>query len=451
MADQIAFINLRPAWARLPLVLLAAGALYASWYCVLWGVGNTMAETAPVSFANDPAASLESAESAVRLSPHDPATHLMLARLSQLSFEPEGVERALKEYEEAARLAPNDYLVWLEAGRARAALGDGEGGIAALRRSVALAPNYAQPRWHLGNALLREAMRHNASPEEAFAELRRAADADSTLRPQVFNLAWQVYNQDMARVIDVVGKTPEARAQLVGVLTGRGRLDDALAVWESLSDEERRARLETGLGLARELHGHGRYHLAIKTLREVGAAPTDLAVGKVLNGGFEGDIGAPGGQLFQWEVRQAPGAQIAIDARAAAAGRRSLRIVFSASGQLEFAGVSEVVPVEPSARYRLTYSLKTDELRSVATLLVAVNDAGPPEALLPAVTAYAPAPTGTTAWQQSSVEFSTGPKTEGVVIRIVRAPCAEGACPIYGKIWYDDFNLERVGGGPAAR
>jgi hypothetical protein len=30
-------------------------------------------------------------------------------------------------------------------------------------------------------------------------------------------------------------------------------------------------------------------------------------------------------------------------------------------------------------------------------------------------------------------------------------PCGEGACPIYGKIWYDDFHLERTAGRANAR
>jgi tetratricopeptide (TPR) repeat protein len=446
MADQIAFINLRPVWARAPLALAAAAALYASWYCVAWGVGSTMAETAPASYASDPAAARESAEAAARLSPNDPETHLMVARLSQLSFEPDGVERALREYETAAALAPNDYLVWLEAGRARAALGDAAGGIGALRRSVALAPNYAQPRWYLGNALLR-----TGQTEEAFAELRRAADSDPALRPQVFNLAWQVYSPDMARVIDVVGKTPEARAQLVKVLAGRGRFDDALAVWGSLADAERREHQETGFDLARTLYGRGQFHLALRTLREAGAVPEDLTAEKVWNGGFEYDIGQSGKQPFQWDVTQPPGAQIAIDARTAASGRRSLRIIFNSSGQLDFNAVSQAVAVQPSTRYRLTYSQKTEDLRSVATLFVAVSDAGPPEAGIPSAGPYVNAPTGTTEWKQNAVEFNTGPNTQAVVVRVVRTGCPEGACPIYGKIWYDDFNLERVGGRPAAR
>src|SRR5688572_2945874 len=188
MSDQIVLINVRPVWARAPLAVLAVLALWAAWHGVRWGLGNTMAETAPASYASDPTAAFESAEAATRLAPRDPLSHLMLARLHQISFDPAGVPVALREYEQAAALAPNDYLVWTEAGRARGALGDPEGGVETLRRAVALAPNYAQPRWHLGNALMRA-----GRMEEAFAELRRAADADPTLRPQVFNLAWQVY------------------------------------------------------------------------------------------------------------------------------------------------------------------------------------------------------------------------------------------------------------------
>ncbi|HEX8559461.1 MAG TPA: tetratricopeptide repeat protein [Pyrinomonadaceae bacterium] len=442
MAEQVALINVRAVWARAPLALLAAAALWASWQGVRWGVGNTMAETAPASYANDPTASFESAEAAVRLAPRDPLSHLMLARLHQISFDPAGVPVALREYEAAAALAPNDYLVWTEVGRARAALGDPEGGARALRRAVELAPNYAQPRWHLGNALLR-AGRY----EEAFAELRRAADADPSLRPQVFNLAWQVYGPDMARVIDTVGKTPQARAQLVGVLAALSRFDDALAVWASLSAEERRENVGAGDALARALYAKGQHRRALRALVESGAE--GLAEGKVSNGGFESDIGEPGRQLFQWDVAQTPGAQVAVDARGAREGRRALRVAFNASGQVEFRNVSQVVVVEPGARYRLSYAFKTDGLKTAAPPLVFVADAAAPDAPLASSTA---APNGTSDWQQVAFEFNAGPRTEAVLVRVVRAGCPDDVCPIYGKIWYDDFNLERAGGGrPGAR
>ena len=441
MAEQLALISVRPVWARLPLAALALLALYGAWQGVRWGIGNTMADTAPASFASDPAAAFESAEAAVRLAPRDPLGHLMLARFHQISFDPAGVPVALREYETAAALAPNDYLIWMEAGRARAGLGDMAGGVASLRRAVELAPNYAQPRWHLGNALLR-----SGDTDEAFAELRRAADADPSLRPQVFNLAWQVYGPDMARVINEVGRTPQARAQLVRVLAGRGSLDDSLAVWASLGERERREHAEAGDALARALYAKGMYRRARQVLSESGAE--GLAEGQVWNGGFESDLLPPGKHLFRWEVVQAAGAQIAVDARASSGGRRSLRVAFSQSGQADFRNVSQAVAVEPSARYRLTYFIKTEELRSVASISAAVSDAAAPDAPL---ASSPPAPTGTHDWQQVSVEFATGPKTEAVLIRLTRAACPDVVCPIYGKIWYDDFNLERAGGRTAAR
>src|SRR5437763_15443567 len=185
MTDQVALISVRPVWARVPLALLAALALAASWYGVRWGIGDTMAETAPLSYANDPTAAFESAEAAVRLAPRDPVTHLTLARLHRVTFDPAEFPLALQEYDEAAALAPNNYLIWTEVGRARADAGDLEGGVAALSRAVELAPACAEQRWPLGNALLRAGLDH-----QPFAELRRPAARDSEkYRPQVLNIA----------------------------------------------------------------------------------------------------------------------------------------------------------------------------------------------------------------------------------------------------------------------
>jgi Flp pilus assembly protein TadD len=443
MSEQVTFINVRPVWRRVPLAALAALALACAWYGVRWGVGDTMAESAPLSYATDPAQAFETAESGARLAPGDPLAYLTLARLHYANFQPEELPEALRQYEKAAALAPNDYLIWMELGRARAATGDTPGGIAALGRAVELAPNYAQPRWHLGNALLRA-----GRDDEAFAELRRAADADASLRPQVYNLAWQVYAQDMPRVIDAVGKTPDARAQLVGVLVGRGRFDDAVAVWSSLSAAEQRGQGAAGEGLARTLYERGQFRRALQVLGAAGEAAQAAAAEKISDGGFEADIGQQGRQLFGWQVTPVAGAQVALDTRTAHGGKRSLRLQFNVSGLIDFHNVSQVVAVEPSTHYRLTYFVRTEELRSATTLVTTVSDAAD---VATALATSAPVPKETNDWQQMTVEFTTAPKTEAVVVRLVRVGCPEASCPIYGKIWYDDFDLERSGGRAAAR
>lgn len=433
MSDQVALINLRPVWARLPLALLALAALAASWYGMRWMIGDTMAEAAPLSFQNDQLAAFETAEHAARLAPNDPLAYLTLARLHRYSFDPELLPRALKEYEHAAALAPNDFQIWTELGRARATAGDMEGGVAALRRAVALAPNYAEQRWHLGNVLLRAGRN-----EEAFEELRRAGDADpDKYRPQVFNLAWQLYGPDMKRVLDVVGKTPEARGHLVGVLVGRGRLEDALNVWASLGPDVRHAQMAAGEKLAQSLYGQGQFKRAVQVLAEAGWE--ELSAEKIANGGFESDVGRAG-QLFRWQVTPLAGARIAVDARVARSGTRSLLVLFDSQGQVDFRNVWQAVAVEPATRYRLTYFTRTDSLNTAATLVTLVSNAANENEVLASSTAV---PTGTNDWQQVTVEFTT-PKTEAVVVRLARAACPAGGCPAYGKIWYDDFDLQRA-------
>jgi tetratricopeptide (TPR) repeat protein len=441
MSEQIALINVRPVWARLPLVVLALAALAASWYGMRWMIGDTMAEAAPLSYQNDPLAAFETAEAAARLAPHDPLAYLTLARLHRYSFDPELLPRALSEYEQAAALAPNDYMIWTELGRARATAGDIDGGVKALRRAVALAPSYAEQRWHLGNVLLRA-----GRTEEAFDELRRAGDADpDKYRPQVFNLAWQLYGPNMSRVLDAVGKTPEARGHLVGVLVGRNRLEDALNVWNSLGPDVRRAQAASGERLAQSLYGLGQYKRALQILAEAGSQ--ELSVEKVSAGGFESDIGRAG-QLFRWQVTPTAGARIVLDARVAHSGSRSLLVVFDSASHVEFRNVWQAVAVEPSTRYRLTYFVRTDSLNTAASLATLVtNAANESEALA----ASQPVPAGTNDWQQVALEFTTGPKTEGVVVRLVRAECPAGGCPAYGKIWYDDFDLQRAAGRAPAR
>jgi tetratricopeptide (TPR) repeat protein len=433
MSEQVIRINVGAAWRRMLLVLPAALALLLAWQGLRWAAGSTLAD-----YAQEPG----TAEAAARLAPSDPYAHLRVARLRRVSFLPEEMPKALEAYERAAALSPHNYLVWMELGRARGAAGDVEGGLSALRRAVELAPNYAQPRWFLGNALLRA-----GRGEEAFAELRLAGEADPTLRPQVFNLAWQLYGGEMARVVESVGRAPQARAQLVGMLVGRGLMDEAQKVWADLAPEDRRRERVVGAQLANALAQRKQYRRAAQVLGETGA--TVPAADQLLDGGFESDISPAGKELFGWQVwpaAQSAGAQVAVDARRGRSGARSLRVSFNASGQIE-PNVSQLVAVEPGARYRLSFYVRTEELKSAASLQVLAA-----EAASGAVLARSnPAAMGSVEWRQETIEFTAGASTDGIVLRLSREACPEGVCPIYGKIWYDDFSLERVAGRPVAR
>jgi tetratricopeptide (TPR) repeat protein len=330
----------------------------------------------------------------------------------------------------------------MELGRVREQVGDVDGGERALRRSVEFAPHYAMPRWYLGNLLLRAGRQ-----DEAFAELRRASEADPTLRPQIFATLWSLFGGDVERVSAAVGDSAAGRAQLVEYLVRLKRMDEALRLWSSLGERERREQRATGEMLRGGLLEAGRIRGAVEVHRTVapeGAA--EVSVGNVINGGFESEVGASNKHPFIWDVRPVAQTQMGLDVREPHGGSRSLRITFDAPTALAFANVSQLVPVESRARYRLEYFVRTENLKTATSLVVQVLDNG--DAARPLATSP-PVADGTNGWQRVALEFTATPQTEAVLLRIVRPSCTEEACPIFGKVWYDDFNLPRIGGDAA--
>jgi hypothetical protein len=430
MPDQIKLIDVQARWRRMPLLVPVALILIGVWFGVRWSFGNTIAEFAP---------SLEAAQVAARLAPDDPQTHFSLAVLRRRSLLPEELPEALRQYEEAARLSPHDYRLWMELGRVREQTGDRTGGEQALRRAVELAPFYSLPRWHLGNLLLRA-----ERTDEAFAELRRAADADPALRMQVFNVAWRVYHADVPTVAAAVGNSPATRAELAAYLLGQKRLDDARRIWSSLNRAEQREQRPAGEALLRALVEARRFHAALEVQREI--APEDAAgieIGRLLNGGFEEEVDAPGKSLWGWQIALVAQMQVGLDARLRRGGARSLRLVFNAYSMPSITNVSQLIAVAPGARYRLRYSVRTEDLKSLSTPVIEIIDVGAEAGRVPATAE--PLANGTSDWQAVTLEFNVAAQTEAITVRLNRAPCPAQVCPLFGKVWYDDFDLQRVG------
>jgi len=435
MKEQTITVELRAVWARVLLLVPLALVVVGVWYGMCWCIGNTMAEWLP---------DIGAAEAAARLAPDDPQSHFTIARLRERSFLPEELPEAARQYEEAARLSPNDYRLFMELGRVRGLTGDVRGGEQALRRAAELAPGYPEPRWYLGHLLLRQ-----GRIEEAFAELRRAGDASpDKFRPQVLELSWRFYDADIPSVLRAVGNSADARGQLMEYLLNRKQLDDARKLWEGFNAEERRALRATGDKLMLRFLEAKRFHdmLAIHTeLASLNGTPSNAARERLTNGGFESAVGAAGTSPFEWQVVPLAGVQLGLDERVRQEGSRSLRLAFNSAETLTFKNISQLVAVEPQTRYRLEYYVRTEELKGVATLVVDVVDAAQPER---ALVTSPPLSVGTTAdWQPIALDFATGAQTQAVTLRVLSVPCASATCPIFGKVWYDNFNLQRLGGG----
>ena len=100
--------------------------------------------------------------------------------------------------------------------------------------------------------------------------------------------------------------------------------------------------------------------------------------------------------------------------------------------------------VEPNIQYRLEYYVRVENLKSAGTPLLQILDGADGTTVL---AASQPLPNGTRDWQVETIEFKSPPQSDAVIVRVSRTSCGgDPVCPIFGLVWYDDFNLQRLGG-----
>jgi tetratricopeptide (TPR) repeat protein len=325
----------------------------------------------------------------------------------------------------------------MDFGTALEQAGDSERAEKALRRSVELAPAYASPRWYLGNLLLRR-----ERYPEAFAELRRASEADATFQPQLFNAAWSIYSDDIQALTVAVGSTAPTRAGFAQYLIGFQRFDDGIRLWKSLNENERRANREAGEAIVKSLVASQQYHQAADVSNDLAPVAVRSGEGKFIDGGFESGLGYHEGSFFGWKVTSTSQAQIGIDPAQGYQSGRSLRLLFQVRSRLDTVEVSQLIPITPDTEYELEYAVKTQKLESADLLSVGIFD----EVEGKLLSKSEETPGGTSDWKVTKLSFKTGPKTQAIRMRLLRNPCTpEGSCPIYGTVWYDNFNLQRRG------
>lgn len=399
------------------------------WFAVRWQLGNMLADlTAP----NEPNAK-EIAAFAINLSPGDPLANWLLAGTRKNIFTPEVVAATAKSYETVVRLAPYDYRWWVELGRAREQAEEVQTAEEAYRRAVEIAPNYTYPRWQIGNFYLRQ----NRS-EEAFNELKKVASTNSVYREQVFSIGYDYFDKDTVQLEAMVGDSPSVRASLAKFYASRQRAEDSLRVWNTLSNEDKTANVAISRVIAEAFYEKRIFKQAQEFIRELGIEP-EARFEAVQNSSFENSFGNLKETYFGWKVIPTDKIEVKFDPTQKHEGRRGLRISFSGYSEPTLFNIYQYVTVEPSAKYRVTFWLRTENLKSGGTPAIEIFNAVDDKNI---ITSEA-FPAGTTDWQQVKLDFTVPANTEAIGIRTIRAFCGTD-CPIIGTLWYDDFNLQRL-------
>lgn len=414
------------------MIAVTLAALTAAWRAAYWYLGSEVALAAP-QMSED---ALSSAETAVRLSPSDPLAHWGLGTLEQRDVSSDALPKAIAEFQKAVSLSPRDFRLWVDLGRALEYAGDMDGSEKALRRATELAPFYSWPRWHMGNFLVRR-----GRYDEGFKELRLAAEADTSKRGPIFDLAWMIYGGDVKAIKGALGDTPTMQGEFVSYLLGRGRLDEALQLWAGLNSEGKKENGDVGKVLASSLVTAKRFRDALALSRDLNGGATPAEIGRISNGSFEMPVSQNAGGYFDWRVVSNQQAQAVLDSNNPHDGQLSLRINFNAQSTLDL-NITQLVAVKPGSSYRLLFYVRANNLKSASMPLVQVLNADGKE-----IAESAPVSPGKSDWQQFVIDFKTPPNMDGVTVRITRTPCTAegGVCPIYGTVWYDDFNLQDAG------
>jgi tetratricopeptide (TPR) repeat protein len=418
-------IKLNTSASRVIVPMLAVLCVISAYFCAKWYFANAISTRVIYK---------EISAFAVDLAPADPQTHYANAVLHESTFLPDDLTKSLAEFEKATALSPYDFRLWFELGRARGRNGDTEGAEKALRKALELAPNYSQVQWALGNFLLRE-----GRSEEAFAEIRRAAESDQVFANPAMTSAWQLFEGDTARIKTYVGDSKNLKAAFALILTKEKRFDEALDVWSSLPEAARRKEFKTsGEEIYHKMIEAKKYRDALAIFPDINDSDEHrVTLGRMTNGGFEMNINPQDPGVFEWQIAEGVEPQIFVDKAQKHGGEISLVIVFNNKDGKAFRNISQTAAVEAGKKYVFEVFYKS-ELKTATTVKWEIADAADGK-VLAATEAVAP----NADWTSLKTEFVAPETTEAVVIRLARVACDTPLCPISGKLWFDDFSLNK--------
>ena len=400
------------------------------WFGARWQIGAMFAD---VTSTSDPEADTI-ANSAISFAPANPRGYWLSGSILRSAFDDASFAAAMDRFESAVRVSPNHYGSWTELGRTAERAGEYDRAESAFLEAVRLAPEYTIPRWQIGNFYLRR-----GRIDDAVRELRLAARHTSPYQVQVFATAWNVLGNDPQEVEQFLSDTEDSKATLAYFYGSINRPDDAVRIWNQI-DPAQRPRFDWQIkALARDLLIHRSFRGALEFVRQTGV-DTDARPEAITNADFESGIAQNEGVRFNWTIHRIDGKiDAGVDNSTKRNGKRSLKFTLRGYAEPAFHTLQQSVAVIPGSRYRLSFWVRTENLRSGSMPILEVRNAKDDSINM----ASPPFATGTSEWMQMIVDFAVAPDRDGVYITTAREACV-GECPISGIFWLDDFSLTRL-------
>lgn len=332
------------------------------------------------------------------------------------------------DLETAVSLRPRDYQLWLQLGKARSELGDISGARSSYQQAILLAPLYSQPNYDLGMLLLKE-----SKLETAFEHLRKSAESDPELYPEILQLAWSAFPNDA----EAIESSVQPKSKSANKITARFLIDHDLISEKSrsflmsdeLTDAERNEFVEI-------LINERKFRLARQIWQTGRNVDTHSPDEPIFDGGFEMiNQREPGG--FGWQIDQKASAiSVSLDEREPHSGSRALIMKFNGNVEVERELVSQLVDLEPNEKFELRFFARSTEFISASIPVIVVKDRVTNEILARS----APFTATRGQWFEYQLSFSTK-SSSAVTLVLLRPRCNVNPCPIFGDLSLDDFSI----------
>ena len=371
---------------------------------------------------------------AARLEPGEAAYRYLLGRY--FWFVQRSADAAIEPYQAAIRLNPFEARAWFDLAAVYQFLGDANRQEDALQHAIEEDPTTPDVAWEAANLYLVQ-----GETGKALKEFRVVLEYDPYRPPSALAICWRIDPDIDALLRDVVPPLPAVYSFFLENLVSKKETAAAAKVWAAMAKLGQPVERRYTFEYMSYLITHQEVDQAQLVWHQAGglsqlSAYQPTAENLVANGDFSLDV-LNGG--FDWFYRQSPDVSLALDPTQPHTGNRSLRMVFD-SRQLEDSGLQHLIPVQPNTGYNFSANFRSEDMKG----------AGGPRFVLEDVYTGAfyfssDALTDGGFWKNVSGDFTTGPNTKLLLLRVQRFPVE---LPIQGTLWIDGIRLAAKTMGP---
>ena len=420
--------NLARRWTAAAIAMVAA-----VWFCY---AGAKHALASHYAATTNP----DNWKLAARIEPDNPETWYRLGRFRQLDFDNADIPLSISYYEHAAQLNPRSPYYKLDLAGALEMAGNNDEADSNFRAAQAAYPISAEVSWKYGNFLLRR----NRMPE-AYAEIHRAVLVDPKLLPLAVSRVWHSEPNVHVLLDQVLPDTPEAYSEALSYLSDAQDPSAALEVWHRLIAKDPHADLKWGVKLTDMLVAQEKFEEAGTVWRQAtgmnaGSAAASAGNSLIYDGGFEKDISGGG---FGWRQNNVEGGDFDFDTEQKHSGNRSARLTFDGTKNLSYGDLFQYVLVSPGTKYHFQGFLRADQISTESGMRFEILDPKHQQDL----DVLTQNETGTVPWTLEQLDFTTGPQTHVILVRIARKPSQRLDNKLRGTLWIDDLTIVPAGAG----